>query len=165
MTGQMAAMMAAIKAHETLFRYWRSLRQEGRLPSRAQLDPSAFRNLLPQISLVDVSGDPLDPVCLKQRLAGTGFYPAYGREITGRTFAEIYPPAASAYWCEELAFVVRTQKPSVGLHNMAWRGLPGLSLFWLRLPLSTDGKNVDVILGHDAFIGELRLPNSGIRAA
>lgn len=165
MTGQMAAMMAAIKAHETLFRYWRSLRQGGRLPSRSQIEPTAFRHLLPQISLVDVTGNPADPLCLRQRLAGTGLYPAYGREITGRSFDVIYPPEAQSYWCEELSFVVKTQKPSVGLHNMAWRGLPGLSLFWLRLPLATDGVTVDVILGHDAFIGEVLMPNSGIRAA
>ncbi len=48
---------------------------------------------------------------------------------------------------------------------MAWRGAKGLSLFWLRLPLSSDGTRVDMILGHDALIGKLDHSGSGIRSA
>ncbi|UDF03988.1 PAS domain-containing protein [Asticcacaulis sp. AND118] len=168
MTGMAAEMLSALRMHEEVFRYWKSLRRPGRLPSRADIDPVSVRKLLPTISLIDVlSDDPSNvPDLFRQRLAGTDLYAAYGMEITGKHFNEIYGPNEAQYWAEELTFVVRTRKPSVGLHSMAWRGSKSLALFWLRLPLASDGVKVDMILGHDALIGQPDLAGpSGIRAA
>jgi hypothetical protein len=42
-----------------------------------------------------------------------------------------------------------------------------MSILWLRLPLATNGTEVDMILGYDALVGaqsDIRGP-SGIRAA
>jgi hypothetical protein len=47
---------------------------------------------------------------------------------------------------------------------LAWRGSKDMALFWIRLPLATDGVNVDMILGHDIIIGKT-VAESGIRAA
>ncbi|OYW82811.1 MAG: histidine kinase, partial [Asticcacaulis sp. 32-58-5] len=123
-------------------------------------------------SLIDVTDSyPVDvrhvlpPEAFRQRLAGTELFSAYGTEITGKTFDEIYAAEEAQYWAEELSLVATTRKPNVGLHSMAWRGARGLSLFWLRLPLASDGVTVDMILGHDAMIGRLEAPASGIRAA
>lgn len=160
-------MLVALQAHEAIFRYWKSLRRRGRLPARADLDPVAIRLRLPTISLIDV----LDceagvrAAAFRQRLAGTELFTAYGEEITGKTLDAIYTPQEAEYWAEHLDFVVSQRKPNVGLHSMAWRGAASLSLFWLRLPLSSDGRNVDMILGHDALIGRVDLVNSGIRSA
>ncbi len=160
-------MLAALRAHEDIFRYWRSLRRRGRLPSRADLDPVAIKRRLPTISLIDVlSAHPHDmPEAFRQRLAGTELFTAYGEEITGKTLDGIYSAAEAQYWAEHLTFVVEHRKPNVGLHSMAWRGAASLSLFWLRLPLASDGVHVDMILGHDALIGKLDLATSGIRSA
>lgn len=168
MAGIAAEMLSALRTHEEIFRYWKSMRRRGKLPSRADLDPCGFRRHLPTISLIDVL-EPIpskQPTAFRQRLAGTDLYQAYGEEITGRTLDDIYTPEEALYWAEELSFVVEHKKPNVGLHSMAWRGAKGLSLFWLRLPLATDGVNVDMILGHDALIGRMdsHAP-SGIRAA
>ena len=168
MTGMAAEMLSALRMHEEVFRYWKSLRRPGRLPSRADIDPCSVRKLLPTISLIDVlSEDPANsPDRFRQHLAGTDLYTAYGMEITGKHFTEIYGPDEARYWAEELTFVVRSRKPGVGLHSMAWRGAKSLSLFWLRLPLASDGVHVDMILGHDALIGQPDLTGpSGIRAA
>ncbi|MBW8880757.1 MAG: PAS domain-containing protein, partial [Asticcacaulis sp.] len=132
------------------------------------LDPAAIKRRLPTISLIDVlDQNPHNQASLfRQRLAGTGLFTAYGEEITGRTLDDIYTAPEALYWAENLTFVVEQRKPNVGLHSMAWRGARGLSLFWLRLPLASDGVNVDMILGHDALIGKLDLAQrSGIRAA
>ena len=160
-------MLAALHAHEDIFRYWKSLRRRGRLPSRADLDPAAIKRRLPTISLIDVLEDhPQNaPEVFRQRLAGTGLFTAYGEEITGRTLDAIYSPSEALYWAEHLSLVVETRKPNVGLHSMAWRGVKGLSLFWLRLPLSSDGVKVDMILGHDALIGKIDVSSSGIKSA
>jgi hypothetical protein len=98
-------------------------------------------------------------------LAGTGLYGVYGREITGRTIEEIYNTASADYWRTELDRVVDLRRPGVGFHNLAWRGQGHLSILWLRLPLSSSGSDVDMIMGYDALVGVSEGIPSGIRAA
>lgn len=161
MAAQIGAPAAAIRAHEELFGYWASLRQGGRLPARRDIEPGGFKRLLPTVSLIDVDRDPLD---FRLRLAGTGLYGVYGREITGRRLSEVYNTAAADYWRVELGKVVREGRPAVGAHNLAWRGASHLSILWLRLPLASNGTDVDMILGYDAVVG-MGQAVSGIRAA
>lgn len=168
MAGLASEMLAALRSHEDIFRYWKGLRRRGRLPSRQDLDPGAIKRRLPTISLIDVlSPNPHnDANAFRQRLAGTELFTAYGEEITGKIISDIYTQDEARYWAEHLTMVVETGKPNVGLHSMAWRGAKSLSLFWLRLPLASDGVNVDMILGHDALIGKLDLhTTSGVRSA
>jgi hypothetical protein len=154
---------AGARAHEELFSYWASRRQAGRLPCRASIHPAHFKRLLPTISLIDVARD---QPRYRLRLAGTGLYPVYGREITGRTLEEIYNSAAAEYWRVELDKVVKDRRPAVGVHNLSWRGASHISILWIRLPLATNGADVDMILGYDAVTGHAAdSAASGIRAA
>jgi hypothetical protein len=159
MAAQIGAPAAAARAHEELYAYWASLRQGPRLPARRDIDPAGFKRLLPSITLTDVLGGEF-----RIRLAGTALYPVYGREITGRTLAEVYTPAAADYWRTELSRVAAERRPAAGVHNLGWRGASHMSLLWLRLPLASDGERVDMILGLDAVVGLGQL-SSGIRAA
>lgn len=158
MATQMAPPAAAIRAHEELFAYWSSLRADTSVPAKRRLDPADMKRLLPTVSLIEVADD------YRVRLAGTGLYNVYGREITGRSFSEIYNTSAAEYWRHELGRVVKHRKPGVGVHNLAWRGASHLSLIWIRLPLATKGSEVDMILGYDAVVG-LGPVQSGIRPA
>lgn len=162
MATQMAQPAAAIRAHEELFAYWSSLRVDAPVPPRRRLDPNDMKRLLPTVSLIEVA--PGEPHDYRVRLAGTGLYNVYGREITGRRISEIYNSAAAEYWREELGRVVRDRRPGVGVHNLAWRGASHLSLIWIRLPLATKGSDVDMILGYDAVVG-LGAVSSRIRPA
>ena len=161
MVAQIGAPAAAARAHEELFAYWASLRAPGRLPGRADIDPGRFKRHLPTVSLIDVISDPLD---FRMRLAGTALYGVYGREITGRRLTDVYAGGAAEYWRTELSQVVNERRPSVGAHNLAWRGASHLSILWLRLPLSSNGRDVDMILGFDAVLG-MSQPATGIKAA
>jgi hypothetical protein len=161
MAAQIGAPAAAVRAHEELFAYWASLRQGSRLPGRLNLDPGDIKRHLPTVSLIDVDREPMQ---FRLRLAGTGLYGVYGREITGKTLGEVYNSAAADYWRVELSKVVAEGRPGVGVHNLAWRGASHLSILWLRLPLAANGADVDMILGYDAVIGMSQL-SSGIRAA
>jgi hypothetical protein len=146
-----------------LFAYWTSLREGGRLPARAQINPGQFKRHLPTVSLIDVRRNPRD---YRLRLAGTGLYGVYGGEITGKRLEQVYSDEAAAYWREHLDKVVDERKPGVGCHSMAWRGATHVSILWIRLPLASDGRHVDMILGYDQVLGvgsEFR--QSGIRAA
>ena len=163
MLTQMGAQAAGARAHEELFAYWASRREGGRLPSRGQIHPSHFKRHLPTISLIEVGRDPR---AYRLRLAGTGLYGIYAREITGRTLEEIYNTAATEYWRRELDNVVAERRPAAGVHSLGWRGAPHLSILWLRLPLSSNGTDVDMILGYDGVMGQsVDCGFSGIRAA
>ena len=161
MSAQIGAPAAAARAHEELFGYWASLRRGARLPARLQIDPRDIKRLLPTVSLIDVVRDPLD---FRMRLAGTALYGVYGREITGKKLSEIYNTSAADYWRTELGKVARDGRPAAGVHNLAWRGAAHLSILWLRLPLASNGRDVDMILGLDAVVG-MTQAQSGIRAA
>lgn len=163
MAAHIGAPAAAARAHEELFAYWAGLRQAGQLPGRADIHPKDIKRLLPTITLTDVVGDPPE---FRMRLAGTGLYSVYGREITGRRLEDIYNTAAADYWRAELTKVVAERRPAVGVHSLAWRGAGHLSILWLRLPLASNGKDVDMILGYDAVVGMQSESNAtGIRAA
>jgi hypothetical protein len=163
----MGAPATAVRAHEEVFAYWAALREGPRLPGRAQIDPDDIKRHLPQVSLIDVIKDPeTGERGYRQRLAGTGLYGVYGREITGQNIDDIYNTSAAGYWREELDKVVEAGRPGVGFHSLAWRGQSHMSLLWLRLPLASNGSDVDMILGYDALVGgQADGMNTGIRAA
>ncbi len=164
MGAQIGSSAAAARAHEEIYAYWASLRQGTQLPGRSDIAPDGFKRLLPAVSLIDVRRDPM---AFRQRLAGTGLYSVYGREITGRALDDVYNSAAADYWRRELGKVVESRRPAVGVHSMAWRGASHMSILWLRLPLATNGVDVDMILGYDAVVGisGQASAHSGIRAA
>lgn len=161
MVGRLTAPASALRAHQELFAYWASLKSaRGGLPGRGHIRPDDFKRHLPTISLVDVDHEPLR---FRVRLAGTGLYGLFGREVTGLPLEQVWTGAAGEYWREQLSAVVASGRPAVGLHTADWRG-GTLSVMWLRLPLASDGRRVDMILGYDAPIG-MAEPQTGIRAA
>jgi hypothetical protein len=162
MSTQLGASATAVRAHEELFAYWAGLRRRGSLPARRDLDPGRIKRLLPTVSLTQVLHDPLD---YRLRLAGTGLWGVYGGEITGKRLTDVYNTAAAEYWRCELDRVVAERRPRAGHHSMAWRGAAHMTLLWLRLPLATNGCDVDVILGYDAVLAPRSDLLSGIRAA
>jgi len=165
MLGQSGASQSAARGHQEVFAYWSSLREAGHLPSRSQIDPRHLKRLLPTVSLIDVDMESGKRI-YRQRLAGTGLYTIYGREITGRTIEDVYSEGEAGYWREQLDKVVREGRPTVGCQTVAVRPGQTCSLLWIRLPLASDGRNVDMILGYDTVIGApVGRMSSGIRAA
>ena len=164
MAAQIGASAAAARAHEELYAYWAGLRHGPKLPGRRDIRPEDFKRLLPTVSLIDVFRDPLD---FRVRLAGTGLYGVYGREITGRSLDEVYNSAAAEYWRSELTKIIEDRRPAVGVHSLSWRGASHMSILWLRLPLASNGVDVDMIMGYDAVVGIQGESGSisGIRAA
>lgn len=166
MNAQLSASATAARAHQEMFAYWASLRRGASLPSRVDLHPGRIKRMLPTVSLIDVKRDLDGAVDYRLRLAGTGLYSVYGREITGRTLDDVYNNAAVEYWRKELGKVVNERRPGVGVHSLAWKGSPHMSILWLRLPLASNGRDVDMILGYDAVVGSQEAGHSsGIRAA
>jgi hypothetical protein len=159
---QVGTPVSAVRAHEEMFAYWASRREGGRLPGRAAIHPQHIKRHLPTVSLIDVLDGPRD---YRLRLAGTGLYGVYGQEITGRTLEDVYAGPAAAYWRGELDKICDSRRPGVGVHSLAWRGASHLSILWLRMPLASNGRDVDMILGYDVVVGQHAEAASGIRAA
>jgi hypothetical protein len=167
MLAQIEPPTAALRAHHELLAYWTAKKAPGLLPGRAHIDPSDLKRLLPTVSLIDVrrGTDARRPYEYRLRLAGTGLYRIFGGEITGKALDDVYPGDICAQWRRELDAVVADRKPAVGVHSFSWRGASHLSTMWMRLPLASDGREVDMILGYDAPVGGFSEFRSGIRAA
>lgn len=130
--------------------YWQSKTSNGRLPRRADIDPSDIPQLLPHIRLVDVLGAGI----YRYRLIGTEIARVNGTDHTGRYVHDVIPaPYLShvialydqcsqerrAIYTESLFFSPRDRAPD--LHTKA-----------LFMPLSEDGDGVNIIFGAQVYL-------------
>ena len=133
-----------------LYAYWLARCDGDRLPGRTAIDPLAFPALLPGIYLVDVlRTEGSDRLGFRFRLVGTAHLAINGIEITGMTVDEAFTGdhglrARAAY--EE---VVASRRPSVVLNARAAVASRAHMIYdRLLLPLASDGRTVDMLLGH-----------------
>lgn len=142
-----------------IFDYWQSLAQaRGGIALRADLEPGRMKRRLPLVSLI--AAEQGAPGGFRVRLAGTGLRDAFGGDLTGRALADFEKTSRLAYWLQALKRVVATGEPSQGVVSLEGLGKPHLVQNWLRLPLSSNGRDVDLIIGYDRF-----LPAPGLSAA
>jgi len=119
--------------------YWRAQHPEQGLPGRQHIDPVDIPELLPNVWLIDVQHNPLR---YRLRLVGTRIVAYAGEDNTGQWLHERWPDYDDA----PMRQTVLSGKPTW------WRGpsqfRPEKSYFELervRLPLSGDGKTVDML--------------------
>lgn len=138
-----------IPEQRQIFEYWNSKSRNGRLPSRGDINPCDFPRLLPLISLIDV-----DPVHkrFRVRLAGTQLREHYGRDITGVYLDEVDYGSKTEYWLSAFHRVAFEGRPAQGIVRGCDEDREHLAQFWIKLPLSEDGKNVSMILSYDVFL-------------
>lgn len=136
---------------QAVYDYWRSKCRGGRLPAHGDIDPADLVEFLPTISLMQL--------CLKStparfqfRLAGTGLYDIYGREITGSYLESLPPGSRRDYWQRILNRVTDRARPSAGAVRSNISGKTHMAQFWVRLPLAPNGRDVTMILGFDKFV-------------
>ena len=103
-------------AHDCVIRdldtYWTGLREDGRIPHRAAIDPTKMPpRLLPWLFLMDVlrDGDELD---YRYRLAGTSNVELVGRDPTGQLASEIFAAEERAFIMDTFHITVRQAKPT-----------------------------------------------------
>jgi hypothetical protein len=153
--------------HLAIYGYWQSKRTPGRLPGRAEIDPTALRGLLPRIALIDVLAQPDGPA-FRFRLAGTELVQRGGQDPTGRRFDEIY----RGEYLEQVQAVYR-EVVDAGAPRLIHRVYPlvpereYLRYERLLLPLAGDGVRVDMVLLLVAVSRQRasELPDPGARPA
>jgi hypothetical protein len=138
-----------IPEHLELYEYWLKKARGRRMPRRADIHPGHIPRLLPNLGLIDVEGD---PTRYRIRLAGTRLYDVYGREITGSYVEDLEWGDKAGYWTAAYRRVSEGARPAQGIVRTPIAGKDHLVQFWLRLPLSEDGRAVTMILSHDAFV-------------
>ncbi len=128
-----------------LFGYWREKRGDRAMPVRADLDPLEIPTLLPIVWLVDV----LDGGArFRYRLMGTEIVDVDGHDPTGRFLDEVLPDSDYAdYWVGLFREVTRERRPLYGESDFRGRGRIERRVRHLLMPLSRDGRAVDMIFG------------------
>jgi hypothetical protein len=130
--------------------YWNAIHPEDGLPGRQHFDPLDVPNLLSNIRLLDVVGD---PPRFRIRLMGTRLREFFGAEQTGCWLDELFPNLEGSLTHIELLRTIET-------HTPRWRrGKPALDIERdyldmerVYLPFARDGWRVDMILTYHLCI-------------
>jgi hypothetical protein len=128
-----------------LYQYWNARRGIRPMPTRNDIDPMGMRQWLPRITLVDVSPD---GARFTYRLVGTQIVDLLGIDPTGQPIESAWPFEEAAPLLEAYRAVVETRAPAFCQQICRWREDQKPSAWAVRLPLSSDGKRVDVVLGY-----------------
>ena len=129
-----------------LLAYWRGLCAGRNMPAKVDVDPLNIpAHLWPYLELVDILRG--DSMRLRWRLIGTHITEAVERDSTGAYFDELYDPKDYETLAMPFTWAVTNGKPirlfgSSGFIGKDWNKYEGV-----YLPLGTDGRNVDMILG------------------
>jgi len=130
---------------QKFYDYWRSKCRAGQFPTRHDILPEDICAQLPMTSLIErVEGDNIGQHRYRHRLAGTGFWKLYEGEIQGRHVDELPIGNRVEYWHRVLDKVIVTRPNTPNGSHMA--------MFWVRLPLSENGTDIDMVLGFDHLV-------------
>jgi len=141
--------------HPTIRRaveYWLSIHPAEGLPGRQHLDPVNIPDLLPDLRLVDIVGD---PPRFRYRIAGTRICEFFGGELTGRWYEDTLENFKGSRTEKDFLSLMETREPS-------WR--LGRPLFAMAkdfanvervyLPFARNGHDVDMIMSVQVFHSE-----------
>jgi hypothetical protein len=121
------------------------------MQARADFNPFDLKAQLGHLILVDVEHP---PIRFRYRLVGTSITQVLRREVTGRYFEEVYEEPRLTALIQAFSWVVDRRSP---LRIFSRTGHPGNPVYvydCLLLPLSADGKTVNIVLGEILFATE-----------
>jgi len=140
-----------------LYAYWNGKRAGRRFPARRDIQPLEFAYLLGWVMLIDVAYRPLS---FHFRLYGTELANNMRFDLTGKDLAEHPDPEFRNRTARVWAEVVDTGEPTCGTYD-GWVDGRLLRYEALRLPLSSDGETVDMLL---VAVQHLRINDTPARA-
>jgi hypothetical protein len=136
-----------------LHTYWHGLWTGERLPARQRIDPLAIPHLLDSLYLIDIEREPLR---FRYRLMGTKLVFFRGRELKGLYMDEAHQQFESSPVRQNYEELARTAEPQwrKGATVFSW-GEGRTTIERLLLPLASDGRTPDCILGMSVFEDEV----------
>ena len=136
-------MIAAV--HET----WVGIRGARSFPARSEIDPIAFRNWLPYLSLTDFATDPFR---VHYRLIGTEVARFAAEDFSHKWLDETgWPPQIIELNRKLYGRLWESRAPLFGLSLVDWDRRENYSFEWGLFPLSDDGAHVTGCLAVDDF--------------
>jgi hypothetical protein len=123
--------------------YWQRKGESKGMPARADIDPLDIPQLLANIFLIDVV--PGEPRRFRFRLVGTRITELEG-EMTNRFLDEFIPGAAGTAMARHYEDAAQGRL-SVRHETLHWRRRDYVNYDVLLLPLSSDGRTVDMLFG------------------
>lgn len=134
---------------QRLYAYWLSRCREDAYPRREDIDPLEIPDLLPNIFLLDVVGDGKDFIF---RLAGSLVEDAFNMSLRGKSITEIQRDAGTPIPVAQHVEVAQGGGPRYREGMMRVAGREHWKTHRLLLPLSSDGRHVDVLMGGAIFL-------------
>ncbi|MEM1400119.1 MAG: PAS domain-containing protein [Pseudomonadota bacterium] len=143
-----------------LLSYWSDSRLGHQLPKRNAIDPVDIPRLLPHLVLTEVTNENR----LRYRLVGTAIEDVAGMGLTGQFVEDVVPHKPYCDYLVGLYRQVLTKRCPVFSESdfVSSQFEPVRATQRLMLPLSSDGKNIDLIMSGQVFIdrdSEAPLPN------
>ena len=135
-----------------LYRYWDRIRAGDPAPQRTAIEPADIRTILCDTFILKVDGEKTYPF----RLAGTRLCAAFGRELKGKSFVDLWDSLDRGQIDLLLSAVcddARAAVVGVTAHAHQQRAVP---LEMLLLPLRQNGPRYDRILG---VLAPMELPH------
>ena len=129
-----------------LYDYWLSKSDQGRIPSRAQIDPLDVPDLLSIIFLIDVIDDQ-EGQEFRFRLVGSKITEIVGSDPTGQSFTSFYDDENLEDMTAIYESVTSSGEPFMNSGTAPFSNKDYVRMVRLLLPLSEDGTRVDMILG------------------
>lgn len=108
-----------------------------------EIDIPAINRELAYVSVLSCEGGQF-----RFRLAGTGLHAVFGGEVRGKTADDVEACRGGAMWGELATRALLRAMPVSGSTRLQ----DGSIHFWLRLPMSSDGVEVDMVLCHDRYL-------------
>lgn len=127
-----------------LHRYWRQKRPDRAMPRRADIDP-LDPGLRPHLGFV-VLTDVVEPARFRFRLIGSALTTTVGRDSTGKYLDDVYSPEDYEYMIGAYRWVVAHRAPLRVTGNLRHENRSWIDMESLDLPLSSDGRIVDMIM-------------------
>ncbi|MBK8161184.1 MAG: PAS domain-containing protein [Rhodospirillaceae bacterium] len=131
-----------------LLAYWRLKKGARMAPTRADIDPAEIKELLPYLGLVDIQRAPFR---FQYRLAGTEITRGYGQEVTGQFLDGMDLNNHQSQITQEYERVAESGAPACSTWEYQRKDGRHLRYERLALPLSSDGKVVDKLIGGCVF--------------
>ncbi len=133
-----------------LLDYWKNKCQGRTMPSRTDIDPFDLKRHLGNIALIDVEHAGAD-FRLRYRLVGSNITALMDRDVTNRYYDEIYDGNVMTNVNTNFRWIFNNLAP---LRSYGQADPPGKSVYSyeiLNLPLSENGKSVNMVLGEMVF--------------
>ena len=140
--------------------YWKSIHPADRLPSRADFDPMAIPDLLPQIVLMDVEDNPRR---FRFRVFGSELVDAFEHDFTN-----LYTDEIPSRFRDTVSIRQRFEVAETGL-PIYYVGNPSLGFTYdfapveiVHLPMARDGETPDMIISMFVHYALRRSPDGSL---